>query len=211
MPSREDNPLRPYGKEIGEAVDRIIGYRRSNVRSIDESLQVFLETAERRRIIAEKIQQERVKLNLADNRLQLPEKERPPVSEVLQYHLLGIVDDNVLITDLLPNATVKNGLVKAPDDLLWKPVFTQLTPAEGTSLTNTLRAIRRFYYDLGIDIIHGQSKVNFLMRDSIKPGELATFETVADLRKLNEIKWDSIPAIGRKPAKIMTEAVKRIT
>lgn len=201
--------LQQHGREIDAGLGRLYGHfprpgPDSNSISHDE-------TKERRRLIAEDIQAARGKLEFNTfDRLKLPVKERPDIVSVIRENLLGLINDDVLISDMFPQDNSKMKRIKIEADLLWQHIFPLLTPPENGIVSTALSSLRKFYFHTHADKIKGQARINALMKESLEPEENATFKTVCDLRRISLQGWNSIVGFGLPTANLMSEAFKKI-
>jgi len=211
MNDKERGRLEDHREAIGNGLTRLFMFGSSvQPDNGQESLRPPLADPKRRKELAEKIQQALAKLQPAGDRLSLPEEERPTLEEVLRQNFLGLVGDDTLITDIIPQNDTNPRHVTTKADPLWQHVFPLLTLPENRKVSASFSVLKKFHFYIHADKVSGQIRINNLMRDTLEPGQDANFETVGDLRKIGLRGWNSIPGFGAPTANLISEAFKKI-
>lgn len=211
MNDRERERLQEHGEEIGRGVIRLLSYGPAQSDNRQEKpLNSSSADIRRRKELVNKVQKALAKLQPAGNRLSLPEAERLTPEEVLRQNLLGLVDDDTLITDIIPQSDANSRHITIKADPLWQHISPLLTMPENRKVSTTFSVLKKFYSYIHADSVNGQARINALMKESLEPGQDATFETVGDLRRISLRGWNSIPGIGTPTANFMFKAFRKI-
>jgi hypothetical protein len=198
------------GPELTAGLNRLYGHfpRPKPGRFIDFDIQI----GKRRKEIADGVQKARIKLGLDHfDRLSLPEEERPDIISVVRNNLLGLIDNDVLISEMFPqegNANKRHMKIKT--DPLWKHIFPLLTARETGVVGTALNSLRKHYLQLHTDNVKGSSGINAQAEEDLGQNGSTSFETMCDLRKISLREWNLITGFGPTTANFIFEAVKKI-
>jgi hypothetical protein len=173
-------------------------------RELSESdLQLAFETGKRREQIAVKIQDALVKLsNNTNNRINLPEEERPTVANVINASLLGHLPDETLLLDIFPRANQNKTRGRVETNPLWTVFSDQLTHLEKSNAFTAFRTFEKLctYIDTRADV--RQPRIATL--------DLEQLQTVGDARKITIKGWNSIAGYSNQSAIFMFDSFKKI-